>query len=109
MHDFLFFNDCSSRPTRVLKSVATAGEDIFGRSTTINGIPSVRAASSFDCKPPASPDSLVTTQSTFQLDQRATFTSVENGPCIAQIFERGTPNFSARSNESASGVILKNQ
>src|ERR1700722_10498678 len=58
--------------------------------------------------PPASPDSFVTTQSTCQADQRAILNSVENGPCSAQICDRGIPARSASSKEAISGVIRKN-
>src|ERR1700677_313008 len=71
----------------------------------MSGIPNLSAASALEPKPPASPDSLVTTQSTYQADQRAMFKSAENGPCIAQICDRGTPVLSASSKEPVSRVI----
>src|SRR5260370_35776004 len=74
----------------------------------MKGIPSLSAASALAWKPPASPESLVTTQSTPQADQSARLKTVENGPCIAQMWDRGIPALIASSKDALSGVISKN-
>ena len=75
----------------------------LGRSTTSRAAPASWAASAFSRNPPYPPVSLVTRIFASYCRSRATFSSLEKGPCIQMMFLGGKPSSRQRFRESAMG------